>query len=196
MTALLEVGGLVKHFVADRSVFGTPRAFVKAVDGVSFNVEAGKTLALVGESGCGKSTVSRLVLRLIEPDAGRIRFEGRDLLKLDPGELRAFRRSAQIIFQDPYASLNPRMTVNQILTEPLALHDLAPPQRRRERVEELLSMVGLEPRFARRYSHEFPGGHPQPIATTRARAVAPTLTVCAEPVSALDVSIRSQILNL
>jgi oligopeptide/dipeptide ABC transporter ATP-binding protein len=196
MTALLEVEGLKKHFVADRSVFGTPRAFVKAVDGVSFNVEAGKTLALVGESGCGKSTVSRLVLRLIEPDAGHIRFDGRDLLKLDASELRAFRRSAQIIFQDPYASLNPRMTVNQILTEPLALHDLAPPQRRRERVDELLRLVGLEPRFARRYSHEFSGGQRQRIAIARALAVEPKLIICDEPVSALDVSIRSQILNL
>jgi oligopeptide/dipeptide ABC transporter ATP-binding protein len=196
MTALLEVDGLVKHFVADRSVFGTPRAFVKAVDGVSFCVEAGKTLALVGESGCGKSTVSRLVLRLIEPDAGHIRFDGRDLLRLDAGELRAFRRSAQIIFQDPYASLNPRMTVSQILTEPLALHDLLPPARRRERVEELLRLVGLEPRFARRYSHEFSGGQRQRIAIARALAVEPKLIICDEPVSALDVSIRSQILNL
>src|ERR1700754_856011 len=196
MTALLEVDGLVKHFVADRSVFGTPRAFVKAVDGVSFRVDAGKTLALVGESGCGKSTVSRLVLRLIEPDAGSIRFDGRDLLKLDAGELRAFRRSAQIIFQDPYASLNPRMTVNQILTEPLALHDLVPAQRRRERVEELLRLVGLEPRFARRYAHEFSGGQRQRIAIARALAVEPKLIICDEPVSALDVSIRSQILNL
>jgi peptide/nickel transport system ATP-binding protein/oligopeptide transport system ATP-binding protein len=196
MTALLEVEGLVKHFVADRSVFGTPRAFVKAVDGVSFCVEAGRTLALVGESGCGKSTVSRLVLRLIEPDAGNIRFDGRDLLRLDAGELRAFRRSAQIIFQDPYASLNPRMTVSQILTEPLALHDLLPPARRRERVEELLRLVGLEPRFARRYSHEFSGGQRQRIAIARALAVEPKLIICDEPVSALDVSIRSQILNL
>ena len=120
MTALLEVEGLVKHFVAARSVFGRPTAHVKAVDGVSFTVEAGKTLALVGESGCGKSTVSRLVLRLIEPDAGTVRFEGRDLGALDANKLRAFRRDAQIIFQDPYASLNPRMTVSQILTEPLA----------------------------------------------------------------------------
>src|SRR3954463_1749673 len=196
MTALLEVEGLVKHFVADRSVFGTPRAFVKAVDGVSFNVEAGRTLALVGESGCGKSTVSRLVLRLIEPDAGSIRFDGRALLALDAGNLRAFRRSAQIIFQDPYASLNPRMTVGQILPEPLALHGLVPPQRRRERVEELLSLVGLEPRFARRYSHEFSGGQRQRIAIARALAVEPKLIICDEPVSALDVSIRSQILNL
>jgi oligopeptide/dipeptide ABC transporter ATP-binding protein len=196
MTVLLEVDGLVKHFVADRSVFGTPRAFVKAVDGVSFHVEAGKTLALVGESGCGKSTVSRLVLRLIEPDAGHIRFDGRDLLKLDAGELRAFRRNAQIIFQDPYASLNPRMTVNQILTEPLSLHDLVPSKRRRERVEELLRLVGLEPRFARRYPHEFSGGQRQRIAIARALAVEPKLIICDEPVSALDVSIRSQILNL
>jgi ABC-type oligopeptide transport system ATPase subunit len=196
VTALLEVENLVKHFVADRSVFGRPTAFIKAVDGVTFSVDAGKTLALVGESGCGKSTVSRLVLRLIEPDAGRIRFEGRDLLALGANELRAFRREAQIIFQDPYASLNPRMTVSQILTEPLALHDLVPPPRRRERVEELLHLVGLEPRFARRYPHEFSGGQRQRIAIARALAVEPKLIVCDEPVSALDVSIRSQILNL
>jgi len=178
MTALLEVEDLVKHFVAERSVFGRPTAFIKAVDGVSFRVEAGKTLALVGESGCGKSTVSRLVLRLIEPDSGRIRFEGRDLLALNANELRAFRRDAQIIFQDPYASLNPRMTVDQILTEPLALHDLVPASRRRERVEELLRLVGLEPRFARRYSHEFSGGQRQRIAIARALAVEPKLIIC------------------
>ncbi|MGY8661877.1 dipeptide ABC transporter ATP-binding protein [Bradyrhizobium sp. UFLA05-109] len=196
MTALLEVENLVKHFVAERSLLGRPRALVKAVDGVSFTLEAGKTLALVGESGCGKSTVSRLVLRLIEPDAGSVRFEGRDLLKLDANALRAFRRKAQIIFQDPYASLNPRMTVSQILTEPLALHDLVPPSRRRERVEELLQLVGLEPRLARRYPHEFSGGQRQRIAIARALAVEPGLIICDEPVSALDVSIRSQILNL
>jgi oligopeptide/dipeptide ABC transporter ATP-binding protein len=196
MTALLEVEGLKKHFVADRSVFGRPTAFIKAVDGVSFRIEAGKTLALVGESGCGKSTVSRLVLRLIEPDAGGIRFEGRDLLALDANQLRAFRRDAQIIFQDPYASLNPRMTVSQILAEPLALHDLVPPSGRRERVAELLRLVGLEPRFARRYPHEFSGGQRQRIAIARALAVEPKLIICDEPVSALDVSIRSQILNL
>src|SRR5437868_4235044 len=196
MTALLEVDNVKKHFVADRSVFGTPRAWVKAVDGVSFAVEAGKTLALVGESGCGKSTLSRLVLRLIEPDEGRIRFDGRDLLALDAAELRAFRRDAQIIFQDPYASLNPRMTVSQILTEPLLLHDLVPAPRRRARVEELLRLVGLEPRFAKRYPHEFSGGQRQRIAIARALAVEPKLIICDEPVSALDVSIRSQILNL
>jgi peptide/nickel transport system ATP-binding protein len=196
VTALLEVDNLVKHFVAERNVFGRPRAFVKAVDGVSFAVEAGETLALVGESGCGKSTVSRLVLRLIEADGGTVRFEGRDLATLNANELRAFRRKAQIIFQDPYASLNPRMTVSQILTEPLVLHELVPPARRRERVEELLRLVGLEPRFARRYPHEFSGGQRQRIAIARALAVEPKLIICDEPVSALDVSIRSQILNL
>jgi ABC-type oligopeptide transport system ATPase subunit len=196
VTALLEAKNLVKHFVAQRSVFGRPKAYVKAVDGVSFSVDAGETLALVGESGCGKSTVSRLVLRLLEPDAGEIRFEGRDLLSMDANELRAFRRDAQIIFQDPYASLNPRMTVSQILGEPLTLHDLVPASRRRERVEQLLHLVGLEPRFARRYPHEFSGGQRQRIAIARALAVEPKLIICDEPVSALDVSIRSQILNL
>ena len=194
--ALLEVENLVKQFAADRNLFGRPTAFTKAVDGVSFRVDAGETLALVGESGCGKSTVSRLALRLIEPDAGRIRFEGRDLLALDANELRAFRRQAQIIFQDPYASLNPRMTVGQILSEPLALHNLVPQAGRRARVEEILTLVGLEPRFARRYPHEFSGGQRQRIAIARALAVEPKLIICDEPVSALDVSIRSQILNL
>ena len=196
MAALLEVEHLVKHFVAGRSLFGRPTAHVKAVDGVSFHVDAGETLALVGESGCGKSTVSRLVLRLIEPDAGRIRFDGRNLLALDADALRAFRRQAQLIFQDPYASLNPRMTVSQILGEPLALHDLVPAEGRRARIEDLLRLVGLEPRFARRYPHEFSGGQRQRIAIARALAVEPKLIICDEPVSALDVSIRSQILNL
>src|SRR4029453_5520284 len=177
VTALLEVDNLVEHFVAARNVFGRPRAFVKAVDGVSFKVEAGETLALVGESGCGKSTVSRLVLRLIEADAGTVRFEGRDLGTLNASELRAFRRNAQIIFQDPYASLNPRMTVSQILTEPLALHDLVPAARRRERVEELRGLVGGGPRFARRYPHEFSGGQRQRIAIARALAVEPQLII-------------------
>ena len=196
MTALLEAEGLVKRFPAARSLFGRPTSFVRAVEGVSFVVNAGETLALVGESGCGKSTVSRLVLRLIEPDGGRIQFEGRDLLALDANELRAFRRKAQLIFQDPYASLNPRMTVGQILTEPLALHNLVPAPARRERVDEILQLVGLEPRAARRYPHEFSGGQRQRIAIARALAVEPKLIICDEPVSALDVSIRSQILNL
>jgi oligopeptide/dipeptide ABC transporter ATP-binding protein len=196
MTALLEAEGLVRHFPAKYSLLGRPTSYVKAVDGVSFSIDRGETLAIVGESGCGKSTVSRLVLRLIEPDAGAIRFEGRDLLAMDANELRAFRRDAQIIFQDPYASLNPRMTVGQILTEPLALHDLVRPEQRRGRVEELLRLVGLEPRFSRRYPHEFSGGQRQRIAIARALAVEPKLVICDEPVSALDVSIRSQILNL
>jgi peptide/nickel transport system ATP-binding protein/oligopeptide transport system ATP-binding protein len=196
MTALLEAEGLIKHFPAARSWLGRPTAFVKAVDGVSFSVDRGETLAIVGESGCGKSTLSRLILRLIEPDAGTLRFDGRDLRALGPAELRAFRRDAQIIFQDPYASLNPRMTVGQILTEPLALHDLVPPAKRRARVEELLNLVGLPARAVRRYPHEFSGGQRQRIAIARALAVEPKLVICDEPVSALDVSIRAQILNL
>ncbi len=196
MSALLEVDNLVRHFVAERSLLGAPKVVVRAVDGVSFKVEAGKTLALVGESGCGKSTVGRLVLRLIEAQAGRVLFEGRDVAGYSADELRAYRRRAQIIFQDPYASLNPRMTIAQTLAEPLKLHGLAEPGRRRERVDEILRMVGLELRFAQRYPHEFSGGQRQRIAIARAIAVEPKLIVCDEPVSALDVSIRSQILNL
>jgi len=196
VTALLEVDNLVRHFVAVRSILGQPKVIVRAVDGVSFKVEAGKTLALVGESGCGKSTVGRLILRLIEAQAGRVLFEGRDIAGYNTEELRAYRRKAQIIFQDPYASLNPRMTIAQALAEPLALHGLAEPRQRRRRVDEILRLVGLEPRFAQRYPHEFSGGQRQRIAIARAIAVEPTLIVCDEPVSALDVSIRSQILNL
>ncbi len=196
MTALVEAEGLVKHFVARRSALGRPTATVKAVDGVSFTVEAGKTLALVGESGSGKSTVGRLALRLTEPTAGSMRFAGRDVFAFNDTETRAFRRQAQLVFQDPYASLNPRMTVSDMLAEPIALHRIVPAAQRRERVAQVLEMVGLEPRFAPRYPHEFSGGQRQRIVIARALAVEPKLIVCDEPVSALDVSIRSQVLNL
>ena len=193
---MLEVENLVRHFVVRRSLVGRAVATVKAVDGVSFSVAAGETLALVGESGCGKSTVSRLVLRLIEPTAGSVRFEGRDVLALDAAGLRDFRREAQLVFQDPYGSLNPRMTVGDILAEPLLLHSGLPSARRAARVRELLDMVGLAPAATRRYPHEFTGGQRQRVAIARALAVEPRLVNCDEPVSALDVSIRSQILNL
>jgi peptide/nickel transport system ATP-binding protein/oligopeptide transport system ATP-binding protein len=196
MAVLLEVENLRKHFVARRSALGRPLAVVKAVDGVDLALEAGSTLALVGESGCGKSTLGRLILRLIEADGGRIRFEGRDIRALDERGLRAFRRNAQLVFQDPYASLNPRMTVGQTIGEPLALHDIVPASGRARRVAELLRLVGLDPRLASRYPHEFSGGQRQRISIARALAVEPKLIVCDEPVSALDVSIRAQILNL
>ncbi len=197
MTPLLEVENLKRHFVVERSLFGRPISAVKAVDGVSFALEGGDIFALVGESGCGKTTLGRLVLRLIEPQEGRIAFDGRDITGLKENELRGFRRHAQLIFQDPYASLNPRMTVEQILIEPLFLHDVVPAPDRRQRVAELLRLVGLSSAFAaQRYPHEFSGGQRQRIAIARALAVEPKLIICDEPVSALDVSIRAQVLNL
>ena len=193
---LLEVKNLGRQFVARRSALRRPTAMIAAVEAVSFALEAGTTLALVGESGCGKTTLGRLVLRLIDPTAGRIRFDGRDVTALKERQLKPMRRNAQLIFQDPYASLNPRMTIGQILAEPLALHEVVPRSRRGERVNELLRLVGLEPIAARRYPHEFSGGQRQRIAIARALAVEPKLIVCDEPVSALDVSIRAQVLNL
>jgi oligopeptide/dipeptide ABC transporter ATP-binding protein len=195
-TPLLEVEDLGCQFVARRSILGRPTTTVTAVDGVSFSLQAGETLAVVGESGCGKSTLGRLVLRLIDPTTGRIGFAGRDVTELKERDLRHLRRSAQLIFQDPYASLNPRLTIEQILAEPLALHDVVPPSRRTARVKDLLQFVGLEPQVTRRYPHEFSGGQRQRVAIARALAVEPKLIVCDEPVSALDVSIRAQVLNL
>ncbi len=197
MSTLLQVRSLTKHFAVKQGAMGRVAGYVRAVDGVDFDLGAGETLAIVGESGCGKSTVGRLVLRLIEPTAGRVLFEGDDLLALDESQMRARRQRLQVIFQDPYASLNPRMTVGRMLAEPLMLHRLAGNDaRRRARVAELLELVGLRPDHARRYPHEFSGGQRQRLAIARALAVEPRLIVADEPVSALDVSIQAQVINL
>jgi oligopeptide/dipeptide ABC transporter ATP-binding protein len=192
---LLKAENLVKHFPVREGLFGRDHGTVHAVDGVSFDLVEGETLALVGESGCGKSTVGRLVLRLLEPTAGRVLFEGEDLGALDARSLRERRSRMQIIFQDPYGSLNPRMTVGQMLAEPLALHRLYE-GKEKQRVEELLRLVGLAPEHGGRYPHEFSGGQRQRIGIARALAVEPKLIVCDEPVSALDVSIQAQVINL
>jgi oligopeptide/dipeptide ABC transporter ATP-binding protein len=192
---LLQVEGLVKHFPVRQGLFGRSRGAVQAVQGVSFTLQAGQTLGVVGESGCGKSTLGRLVLRLIEPTAGHIVFDGSDLGLLPPAALRAQRRAMQIIFQDPYSSLNPRMTVGQTLAEPLRLHGLHT-GRHTERVAELLKTVGLAPEHAQRYPHEFSGGQRQRVGIARALAVEPQLIVCDEAVSALDVSVQAQVVNL
>ena len=194
---ILAVENLSRHFAARRGIlFGRSTGTVRAVDGIAFSVDRGETLALVGESGCGKSTTARLVLRLIEPTTGTIRFEGAEIQNLHGAPLRALRRRMQIVFQDPFASLNPRMTVGQVLEEPLIVHRLGDAAWRRARVEELLEVVGLAAYHARRYPHEFSGGQRQRIGIARALAVEPALIVCDEPVSALDVSIQAQVVNL
>ncbi len=194
--ATLRVEGLVKHFPVRRGLFGGVTGRVRAVDGVSFEVEAGRTMAIVGESGCGKSTLARALLRLVEPDAGRVLLDGQDLGRLDAAALLRARSRIQMIFQDPYGSLNPRMAVGDMLEEPLRLHAVVPPAARAARVRELLSLVGLPSGAARRYPHEFSGGQRQRLAIARALAAQPRVIVCDEPVSALDVSIQAQILNL
>jgi oligopeptide/dipeptide ABC transporter ATP-binding protein len=198
MTAhLLEVTDLAKHYDVKRGLVVAKKVgVVRAVDGVSFTVARGETLALVGESGCGKSTTARLALRLIDPTAGSVFFEGTDITELTGEPLRKLRRRMQIVFQDPFASLNPRMTVGQILEEPLIVHGLGDHAARRARVSELLRLVGLADFHAQRYPHEFSGGQRQRIGIARALAVEPVLIVCDEPVSALDVSIQAQVINL
>jgi oligopeptide transport system ATP-binding protein len=193
---LLRVSGLVKRFPAGRRLLGRPDAWVRAVDGVSLAVARGETLGVVGESGSGKTTLGRCILRLIEPDEGSLLFVGVDLRALNGRQLRAIRREIQIIFQDPYGSLNPRMKVGAIVAEPLIIHQLARRADRPRRVAELLEMVGLDAGSARRYPHEFSGGQRQRIGIARALAVSPRLIVADEPVSSLDVSVQAQILNL
>jgi oligopeptide/dipeptide ABC transporter ATP-binding protein len=193
---LLEVTGLTKHFAVRRGALGWSTAVVRAVDAISFTLDTARTLGLVGESGCGKTTTSKLILGLEPPTAGTIRFDGRDVRALDRQGRRAYRRSVQAVFQDPYASLDPRMRVGSIVAEPLVINTDLDAAGRRRRVAELLDVVGLPARSASLYPHEFSGGQRQRIAIARALALAPKLIVLDEPVSALDVSIRAQILNL
>ena len=195
---ILEVRNLVKRFpVGGAGLFGKTVGWVQAVAGVSFSIRRGETLGLVGESGCGKTTTGRCILQLERPTSGEVIFEGRDLTKLSLTELRPVRRKIQVIFQDPYSSLNPRMTVGQIIAEPMAVHGIVPDrQARKGRVPELLSRVGILPSLADRYPHELSGGQRQRVGVARALAMEPSLIVCDEPVSALDVSIQAQIINL
>jgi peptide/nickel transport system ATP-binding protein len=192
---LLSVRDLTKHF-AVKIGFGTKHATVRAVQDVSFSIYPGETLGLVGESGCGKTTIGRLILRLENPTSGEITFEGKNLLTASAADLKAVRRKIQVIFQDPYSSLNPRMTVNQIIGEPLHVYDLVPKARTGDRVQELLGHVGLRPEMAERYPHQLSGGQRQRVGIARALAMEPSFIVCDEAVSALDVSIQGQIINL
>lgn len=196
MSALLEVHGLVKRFPVHRGVFRRKVGEVRAVDGISFSLEQGETIALVGESGCGKTTAGRAILRLIEPDAGSVKLEGIELTRLDAEALRRKRRQMQIVFQDPYSSLNPRLTVGETLSGPMSLHGIATGAAAEDRARELLVRVGLQARYASRYPHEFSGGQRQRIGIARAIAVEPSLVVADEAVSALDVSVQAQIINL
>lgn len=193
--ALLEVRGLKKHYVLEGGLFGK-KTVLRAVDGISFTILPGDTLGLVGESGCGKTTAGKCILRLIEPTAGSIELEGEDVTHVSFARLRAVRRKMQFIFQDPYSSLNPRMTVGQIIGEPFAIHGICGGIERRRKVESLIDRVGLTAESYGRYPHEFSGGQRQRIGIARALALNPSLVVCDEPVSALDVSIQSQVLNL
>ena len=193
---LLEVRDLRMWFPINRGVLQRHVADVKAVDGINFDVYRGETLGLVGESGCGKSTTGRAILQLYRPTGGHVLFDGKDLTKLQGSELRPMRRRMQMIFQDPYASLNPRMTVGNIIGEPLEVHSIGTKAERQERVRELLAVVGLNPYFINRYPHEFSGGQRQRIGVARALAVNPAFIVCDEPISALDVSIQAQVINL
>ena len=194
---LLEVRNLVKHFEVSSGFFGGTKGTVRAIDGVSFSLARGETLGLVGESGCGKTTTGRCILQLERPTSGEIIFEGVDLATLSDEKLRQMRRRMQVIFQDPYSSLNPRMTIGQILAEPLKVHGIVPETKARaERVQELLTQVGLLPQHARRYPHQLSGGQRQRVGIARALAMEPSLIICDEPVSALDVSIQAQIINL
>ena len=194
---LMEVRDLVKHFpLTSGIIFQRKVGAVQAVDGISFDVLKGETLGLVGESGCGKSTTARLLLRLMDPTSGSIRFEGQEIADLSGERLKTLRQDMQMIFQDPYSSLNPRMSVQQIVSEPMMIHELYKGQERLDRVTYLLNAVGLNPYFARRFPHEFSGGQRQRIGIARALAVEPDFMVADEPVSALDVSIQAQIINL
>jgi len=193
---VLEAAGLTKHFPARRGLFGGDRGTVRAVDGISFTIPRGRTLGIVGESGCGKTTTAKLVLGLEVPTSGTMRFEGRDLQELDAAGRRHYRKSVQAVFQDPYASLNPRMRISAIIAEPLVTNEQLPAAEVRDRVLKMLDLVGLPARAADLFPHEFSGGQRQRIAIARALALSPGLVVLDEPVSALDVSIRAQILNL
>ena len=195
-TPLLEVKNIKKWFPAKKSPFSREKVYIKAVDGVSFTLNEGETLGVVGESGCGKSTMGRTVLRLIEPTEGQVLFEGKDYTALKDAELRKSRTDLQIIFQDPYASLDPRMTIGDIIAEPLDIQLKLPAKERMERVLKTMERVGLNTRYVNRYPHEFSGGQRQRIGIARAIVLEPKLMVCDEPVSALDVSIQAQVLNL